>query len=112
MTGRKQGENRAKMGKKNGQIKNNKFASFFWFETTQKIVLAVFIRCLAPKIQIFGHFWLKSAFLGPNFSRTEIFTAKPMVVGCVQHYSTHLVKKIKKMFSRFFRKVQKNCKKW
>ena len=64
----------------------------------QKMLLAVFTLCLVPEIQIFDHFWLKSAFLGPNFSRTEIFTAKPMVVGCVQHYSTHF--------------VQKNCQKW
>ena len=60
----------------------------------QKMLLAVFTRCLVPAIQIFGHFWLKSAFLGPNFSRTEIFTAKPMVVACVQHYSTHFIKKL------------------
>ena len=63
---------------------------------TQQILLAVFTRCLVPEIQIFDHFWLKSAFLGPNSSRTKFFIAKPMVIGCVQHYSTHFVKKIGK----------------
>ena len=53
--------------------------------------------------------------MGPNSSRTEFFTAKPMVVGCVQHYSTHFVKKLGKSLESFFRKVQKtakNGKKW
>ena len=27
----------------------------------EKMVLAVFTRCLVPEIHIFGHFWLKSA---------------------------------------------------
>ena len=59
-------------------------------------------------------FWVKSAFLGPNSSRADIFTAKPMVLGCVQHYSTHFVKKLGKSLV-VFRKVQKpakNGKKW
>ena len=68
----------------------------------QKMVLAVFTRCLVPEIRFFGHFWLKSTFLVPNFSRTEIFTAKPMVVGCVQHYSRHFVKKLGKWLVVFF----------
>ena len=68
----------------------------------------IFTRCLVPEIQIFGHFWLKSAFLGPNFSRTEICTAKPMVVSCVQHYSTHFVNKLGKSLEYVFScKVQK-----
>ena len=29
-----------------------------------------------------------------DFSRTDKSTAKPMVVGCVQHYSTHFIKKL------------------
>ena len=77
------------------------------------MVLAVFTRCLVPEIQIFGHFWLKSAFLGQNFSRTDIFTAKPMVVGCVQHYSAHFVKKQENCQSCFFvksKKMQTNAK--
>ena len=52
---------------------------------------------------IFGPFWL-------NFSRTEIFKAKPMVVGCVQHYSTHFRNKLEKSLKPFFRKVQKTAK--
>ena len=31
-----------------------------------------------------------------DFSRTDKSTANPMVVGCVQHYSTHYIKKIGK----------------
>ena len=76
----------------------------------QQMVLAVFTRCLVPEIHIFDHFWVKSAFLGQNSNRTDIFTAKPMVVGCVQHYSTHFGKKLGKLLESFFRKVQKNAK--
>ena len=50
-----------------------------------------------------------------DFSRTDKSTAKPMVVGCVQHYSTHFIKKLGKSLEPFFRKVQKtakNGKKW
>ena len=79
------------------------------------MLLAVFTRCLVPEIQIFDHFCLKSSFSGPNSSRTEMFTAKPMGVGCLQHYSTDIVKKLGKSLESFFRKVQKtakNVKKW
>ena len=34
-----------------------------------------------------------------------------MVVGCVQHYSTHFIKKIGKSLEPFFHKVQKTAKK-
>ena len=34
-----------------------------------------------------------------------------MVVGCVQHYSTHFIKKIGKSLGPFFHKVQKTAKK-
>ena len=34
-----------------------------------------------------------------------------MVVGCVQHYSTHYIKKIGKSLEPFFHKVQTNEKK-
>ena len=43
-----------------------------------------------------------------NFSRTEICTAKPMVAGCVEHYSTHVSKK---SLEPFFHKVQKTGQK-
>ena len=46
-----------------------------------------------------------------NFSQTEICTAKPMVVGCVQPYSTHFINKLGKSLEPFFHKVQKNVKK-
>ena len=46
-----------------------------------------------------------------DFSRTDKSTAKPMVVGCVQHYSTHYIKKIGKSLEPFFHKVQKTAKK-
>ena len=52
---------------------------------------------------IFCHFLL-------NFSRTEICTAKPMVVGCVQH-STHFIKKLGKSLQPFFNKVKKKLPK-
>ena len=58
----------------------------------------------------FRPFFAKSAFLGPNFSRTEIFTAKPMVVDCVQHYSTHFINKLGKSLELFFHKVKQNEK--
>ena len=45
-----------------------------------------------------------------DFSRTDKSTAKPMVVGCVQHYSTHFIKKIGKLLEPFFHKVQKTAK--
>ena len=34
-----------------------------------------------------------------------------MVVGCVQHYSTHFIKKLGKKLEPFFHKIQKNAKK-
>ena len=46
-----------------------------------------------------------------DFSQTDKSTAKPMVVGCVQHYSTHFIKKIGKLLEPFFHKVQKTAKK-
>ena len=46
-----------------------------------------------------------------DFSRTDKSTAKPMVVSCVQHYSTHFIKKIGKSLEPFFHKVQKTAKK-
>ena len=45
-----------------------------------------------------------------DFSRTDKSTAKPMVVGCVQHYSTHFIKKIGKSLEPFFRNVQKTAR--
>ena len=44
------------------------FHRFSGSKLPQKMVLAVFTRCLVPEIHIFGHFLLKSAFLGLNFS--------------------------------------------
>ena len=46
-----------------------------------------------------------------DFSRTDKSTAKPMVVGCVQHYSTHFIKKIGKSLELCFYKVQKKTAK-
>ena len=46
-----------------------------------------------------------------DFSRTDKSTAKPMVVGCVQHYSTHFIKKIGKLLEPFFHKVQQTARK-
>ena len=46
-----------------------------------------------------------------NFSRTEICTAKPMIVSCVEHYTTHFSKKIGKSLEPFFHKVPKKCEK-
>ena len=60
----------------------------------------------------FRPFLAKIGFLGTDFSRTVMCTANPMVVGCVQHYSTNFVKKLGKSLESFFRKVKKNCKKW
>ena len=45
-----------------------------------------------------------------DFSRTDKSTAKQMVVGCVQYYSTHS-KKLGKQLELFFHKVQKTAKK-
>ena len=65
------------------------FSSFFWLETTSKMVLSVFTQCLVPEIHIFGHLWLKSAFLGLNFSRTKEITANPMVLSYIEHFYKH-----------------------
>ena len=103
------------MGQKIVKIQNIYCHHFSGSKLPQKMLLAVFTQCLVPEIQIFDHFWVKSEFFGQNSSRTEIFTAKPMVVGCVQHYSTHFVKKLGKSLESFFCKVKKtakNCKKW
>ena len=43
-----------------------------------------------------------------DFSRTDKSTANTMVVGCVQHYSTHFIKKIEKSLEPLFHKVQTN----
>ena len=51
---------------------------------------------------IFGPFWL-------NFSRTDIFTAKPMLVGCVEHYSTHFINKLQHFIEPFFRNIEKSA---
>ena len=42
-----------------------------------------------------------------DISRTDKSTAKPMVVGCVQHYSTHFFKKIGKSLETFFEIIAK-----
>ena len=70
-------------GQKMAKFQNKNCHRFSGSKLPQKMILAVFTRCLVPEKHIFGHFLLKSAFLGPNLSRTELFTAKPMVVGCV-----------------------------
>ena len=101
------------MGQKMAQIKKMYCHQFSGSKLPQKMVRAIFTQCLVPEIQIIGHFWLKSAFFYPNFSRTEMLTAKPMDVGCVQHYSTHFVKKLGKSLESlesFFCNVQKTAK--
>ena len=80
--GQKWAKNGPKTAKKMVKIKKNYCHHFSGSKLHNKMVLAVFTGCLVPEIHIFDHFWLKSAFLGPNSSRTGIFTAKPMVVGC------------------------------
>ena len=52
------------------------------------------------EIQIFDHFWLKSAFLGTNSSEPKF----------LQHNYTHFVKKLGKSLESFFRKDQKTAK--
>ena len=89
------------------KIKKKWLSSFFWLETTPKNVTSRFHTMFGSRDT---NFWLKSAFLGPNFSRTEICTANPKVVGCVQHYSTHFIKKLGKSLDPFFHKVQKTEK--
>ena len=72
-----------KCQKRTKMVKLLFFHRFSGSKLPQKMILAVFTRCLVPEMHIFGHFLLKSALFGPNFGRTELFTAKPMVVGCV-----------------------------
>ena len=84
------GQKRAKNGQKNGQNSKHLLSSFFWLETTRKNVTSRLHTMFVSRDTNFRPFF------GPNYSRTEIFTAKPMVVGCVQHYSTHFVKKLGK----------------
>ena len=97
-----------KMGQKNVKNSNNLLSSFFWLETTPtNVTIAVCTRCLVPEIQIFDHFWLQSAFLGPNSSRTEICTAKPNGCRLCTTLFYTFVKKLGKSLESFFRKVQK-----
>ena len=74
-------QKRAKNGQKMAKFQKKVVIVFLARNYLKKMVLAVFTRCLVPEIHIFGNFWLKSAFLGPNFSRTKICTAKPMILG-------------------------------
>ena len=74
---------------KNGQISEFCCHRFSGSKLPQKMVLAVFTRCLVPEIRIFGNCQLKSAFLGLNSSRTKEITAKPMVLSYVGHFSKH-----------------------
>ena len=89
---------------KDAKNSNNLLSSFVWLETTPKNVTRRFHTMCGSRDTHFR------AFFGPNSSRTELFTDKPMVVGCVQHYSTHFVKKLVKSLESFFRKVQKTAK--
>ena len=57
----------------------------------------------------FGPFLAKIGIFGSKL-QPNIFTAKPMVVGCVQHYSTHFINKLETSIEPFFRKVQKTAK--
>ena len=61
-------------------------------------------------MQKFTKKWQKAA-KNVDCSRTDKSTAKPMVIGCVQNYSTHFIKKIGKSLEPFFHKVQKTAKK-
>ena len=74
---------------KNGQISKLIFHRFSGSKLPQKMVLDVFTQSLVPEIHIFGRFWLKSAFLGLNSSRTKEITAKPMVLSYVGHFCKH-----------------------
>ena len=103
------GQKWAKNGQNMVKIQKIHCHHFSGSKLHNKMLLSVFTR-LVPEIQILVHFQLKSSFLGPNFNRTEIFTAKPMVVGCVQHCSANIVKKLGKSLESFFRKVQKIAK--
>ena len=97
--------------KKMAKFRNFCFHRFSGSKLPKQMVLAIFTRCLVPELCILSDFGVKSAFLGPNFSRTEIFTTKPMVVGYVQHYSRHFVKVLGKSLESFF-PSPKNCQKW
>ena len=90
---------------KNGQISKQKFHSFSGTKLRQIMLLVVFTRCLVAEIQMLGHFRLKSAFLGPNFSRTNIFTAKPN--GCTTLFYTFCLYNQENRLSRFFVKLKK-----
>ena len=72
-------QKRAKKRQKNGKI-SIFFQRFSGSKLPQKMLLAIFTRWLVPEMHIFGNFWLKSAFLGLNFSRTKEITAKPKVL--------------------------------
>ena len=77
--------------KKNNLKKIRKFLfhRFSGSKLPQKMILAIFTRYLVPELCILCHFGVKSAFLGPNSSRTKEITAKPMVLSYVGHFSKH-----------------------
>ena len=85
-------------------------SSFFWLETTQQNGTSRFHTMFGSRDTNLLPFLAKIGILGPNSSRTEICTAKPMAVGCVQHYSSHFGKKLGKSLESFFCKVQKTAK--
>ena len=87
------------MGQKMAEIKTNYCHHFSGSKLPRKMLLAVFTQYLVTKTQVFSHFSAKPKFL-------------PMVVGCVQHYSTHFINKLGKSLESFFLKVKKKCKKW
>ena len=93
-----------KRGLKMAKFHKKKFHRFSGSKLPQKMVLAVFTRCLVPEIRIFSHFWLKPAFLGLNSSWTKEITAKPMVLSYVGHFYKHWKKK---SLERFFLKGKK-----
>ena len=78
-----------KKNKRKKKIRKFLFHRFSGSKLPQKMVLAIFTRCLVPELCILCHFGVKSAILGPNSSRTKEITAKPMVLSYVGHFSKH-----------------------
>ena len=83
------GQKGAKKGPKNGQISEFFFSSIFWLKTTSKNGTSHFHTMFGSRDMHFLAFWVKSAFLGLNSSRTKEITAKPMVLSYVGHFSKH-----------------------
>ena len=80
---------------------------FVWLETTQKNVTSHFHTMFGSRDTNFRPFLAKIGICGSKFQPN----INPMIVGCVQHYSTHFIKILEKSLEPISHNVQKTAKK-